>query len=124
MMSVNLNGAVNGIVGESDFYPYGGERVVTADSTNNTYKFTAHERDSETGLDNTLNRKYSSNTGRWLSPDPVHGKPAFPQSWNRYTYVIANPLIFTDPKGSEWYCMDFIGGDPDSGCRTWLDESR
>jgi RHS repeat-associated protein len=101
MVSVNLNGTVNNppIVSESDFYPYGGERVVTADTTGNTYKFTGHERDAESGLDHTLFRQESSNTGRWLSPDPMDGKAANPQSWNRYSYVTADPLNYIDPLG-------------------------
>ena len=52
------------VVNESDYYPYGGERVIANSLTPaNTYKFTGHERDAETALDHTENRQYSSNTG-------------------------------------------------------------
>ncbi len=40
--------------------------------------------------------------GRWLSPDPAGlsaADPSSPQSWNRYAYVMNNPLAFTDPAG-------------------------
>jgi hypothetical protein len=30
------------------------------------------------------------------------GKAGIPQSWNRYTYVLNNPLKFTDPTGMMW----------------------
>jgi RHS repeat-associated protein len=46
-------------------------------------------------------RQYS-NQGRWVSPDPAGlaaVNPAFPQSWNRYAYVLNTPLIATDPTG-------------------------
>ncbi len=63
------------------------------------YKFTGHERDAESGLDHTLNRQYSSNTGRWLSADPSRGKPSDPQSWNRYPYANNTPCSAYDPDG-------------------------
>ncbi|MBZ5565970.1 MAG: RHS repeat-associated core domain-containing protein [Acidobacteriia bacterium] len=85
---------------ESDYYPFGGERVVSNTlTTPNNYKFTGLERDSETGLDHTLFRQYSSNFGRWLSPDPASGCKANPQGLDRYSYVVNNPANQTDPSG-------------------------
>src|SRR5207244_282063 len=85
---------------ESDYYPFGGELVITAGS-GNTYKFTGHERDSETGLDHTHFRKYSSNLGRWHSPDPWDGscRAEDPQTWNRYAYVLGDPINVIDTTG-------------------------
>lgn len=42
--------------------------------------------------------------GRFVSPDPLlsSGKPSVPQSWNRYTYCLNNPLNLTDPSGLDW----------------------
>lgn len=40
--------------------------------------------------------------GRWPSPDPAGiaaANPANPQSWNRYAYVMNNPLALIDPLG-------------------------
>lgn len=37
--------------------------------------------------------------GRWLSPDPLFGKLIAPQTLNRYTYVLNNPLRYIDPLG-------------------------
>jgi RHS repeat-associated protein len=52
-----------------------------------------------------LFREYSTQ-GRWPSPDPA-GLAAVslanPQSWNRYAYVLNNPLGFVDPLGL--YCV-------------------
>jgi RHS repeat-associated protein len=98
------------VVDESDFYPYGGERTLVASSGNN-YKFTSAERDSESGLDHALARNYSSMTGRWMSADPYGGDHTNPQSLNRYTYVLNNPLSLSDPLGL-WHC-DWGNGEVD-----------
>ena len=37
--------------------------------------------------------------GRWLSPDPLGGDIANPQSLNRYAYALNNPTTLTDPAG-------------------------
>jgi RHS repeat-associated protein len=88
---------------DADFYPFGGEKVFTNTCAQN-YKFTGLERDAESGLDDTLNRKYSSNLGRWLETDPVRGCPAHAQSLNRYAYVLNNPTTLTDPLGLGPWC--------------------
>lgn len=68
---------------------------------NVTQKFTQKERDVETGLDYFGARYYSSAQGRFTSVDPLlaSGRVAMPQSWNRYSYVLNNPLRLVDPTG-------------------------
>jgi RHS repeat-associated protein len=83
---------------DSDFYPFGGERVVL-DGLNNNYKFTGKERDPESGLDNFVARYNSSNIGRFMSPDPLGGRIVDPQTLNKYSYVRNNPLNLIDPTG-------------------------
>ncbi len=64
--------------------------------------FTGKERDSETGLDYFGARYFSGAQGRFTSPDPaglLAAKPGNPQSWNLYSYVMNNPLIYVDPNG-------------------------
>jgi RHS repeat-associated protein len=70
------------------------------------YSFlTQKERDVETGLDYFLARYYSNVQGRFTSYDPLleSAKSAMPQSWNRYTYCLNNPLMYVDPDGLTWY---------------------
>lgn len=69
----------------------------------------AYERDNETGLDFAQNRYLSSTQGRFTSPDPtLLSVNAFnPQSWNRYNFVLNNPLLYVDPLGLwELYAED------------------
>ncbi|MBI4480444.1 MAG: RHS repeat-associated core domain-containing protein [Acidobacteria bacterium] len=93
-----VTNSTGGVVEESDYYPFGVERPIS-DTLDNNYKFTSHERDTESGLDHTLYRQYASTQGRWLSPDHVRGKPTNPQSLNRYSYGGNNPCNAIDPDG-------------------------
>jgi RHS repeat-associated protein len=73
-------------------------------------QFTSKERDNETGLDYFGARYYGSTTGRFTSPDPMlsSGRPIYPQSWNRYSYVINHPLSLVDPNGLDWGYSEWI----------------
>jgi RHS repeat-associated protein len=66
-------------------------------------------------LYDTPNREYSD-MGRWSSPDPAGlaaVDPTIPQSWNRYAYVLNNPLSSVDPLG---LCGEDGGFDDDITC--------
>ena len=64
-----------------------------------TRGFTGHEDDEELGLVNMKGRLYDPKVGRFLTTDPIVSHPGFGQSWNPYSYVLNNPLAFTDPSG-------------------------
>jgi len=91
--SVTHNGA-----GDRRYYPYG---VGYTTSTDDTEKYATYTRASLTGLDYAVNRYYSSQWGRFLSPDPARGSvfPPDPGTWNRYPYVKNDPVNESDPSG-------------------------
>lgn len=64
-------------------------------------QFTGKERDAESGLDFFGARYMSAAQGRFMSADPSNLSVDFwyPQSWNRYTYALNNPLSFVDENG-------------------------
>ena len=64
-------------------------------------QFTSKERDNETELDYFGARYFSSRQGRFISVDPLGASAIIsdPQSFNRYTYVLNNPLKYIDPDG-------------------------
>jgi RHS repeat-associated protein len=67
-----------------------------------TLMFTpAIDYNAETATNDAHFRQYSPAQGRWMSPDPYDGSYDFsnPQSLNRYSYVMNNPLSGTDPTG-------------------------
>jgi RHS repeat-associated protein len=99
---------------DADFYPYGGERVVTNTCPQN-YKFTGKERDAETNNDDFGARYYSSQFGRWISPDwsaipaPVpYANLTNPQTLNLYAMVHDNPETFADLDGHCPECVEEI----------------
>ena len=65
-----------------------------------SYKFTGYERDAETGLDYAYARYYSYRLGRFMSVDPSDGFVTDPQSLNKYSYVLNDPMNQTDPSGA------------------------
>jgi len=82
------------IVTDATYEPFS-ESVVTGEES---YLFTGKEEDT-TGLYYYGARYYDPETGRFITQDPLPGKKAIPQSLNRYTYCINNPMKFIDPAG-------------------------
>ena len=58
------------------------------------FGYTGRMFDSNTGLQNNVNRWYDPTVGRWMSEDPVQ---IFP---NLYEYCNNDSLIYTDPRGN------------------------
>lgn len=81
------------------FAPFG-ERYASSGSP--AFRFTGQNEDTASGLYDFTFREYHATQGRWISPDPA-GTGAVsasdPQSWNRYAYVMNNPLSLVDPTG-------------------------
>ena len=61
--------------------------------------FTNHEHVDQVGLIHMNGRVYDPVIGRFLSADPFVQFPEQLHSFNRYTYVLINPLSYTDPTG-------------------------
>ncbi|APV49619.1 hypothetical protein BWI17_07975 [Betaproteobacteria bacterium GR16-43] len=78
-----------------------GERVtpITLTTTSVQRGFTGHEMLDEVGLVHMNGRIYDPVIGKFLSADPIVQAPLNGQSWNRYSYVMNNPLSGTDPTG-------------------------
>jgi RHS repeat-associated protein len=90
------------------YYPWGEAKGST--NPQDTWSYATYWRDSATGLDYTNNRYYSNAYGRFMTPDPGLGSsPANPQSWNRYTYTLGDPVNYNDPGGTT--TCDASGGN-------------
>ena len=91
-------------------------------------QYTGLDLDSESGTSHAQFRQLSTVQGRWMSPDPYDGSYDLtnPQSLNRYSYVLNNPLAFVDPLGLDTPDgCDSDGGDDDDGsgpCYSGVDQ--
>jgi RHS repeat-associated protein len=54
-------------------------------------------------------RFYSATLGRFISADTVVSNPFNPQNLNRFSYVMNNPVRFTDPSGR--VCVEYGGSN-------------
>jgi RHS repeat-associated protein len=61
--------------------------------------YTMHEHLDEVGVIHMNGRIFDPLIGRFMSADPYTQAPGNLQSFNRYAYVMNNPLAYTDPSG-------------------------
>ena len=74
----------------ANFLPFGEEESVTEE---NRVKFGTYRRDATSGLDYAEQRYYSSELGRFITPDNYVKsiKQGDPETWNRYAYCGNDP---------------------------------
>jgi RHS repeat-associated protein len=96
-----------------NYYPYG-DSVGAAPQ--DQVGFATYTQDSYTGLDYANQRMYASTYGRFNTPDPYLASakgvddPATPGSWDRYGYVLGDPINNRDRRGT------FLEDCPEEGC--------
>jgi RHS repeat-associated protein len=88
-----------GLDNERYYAPFGEQYPSTGSVL--TASFARNDEDTGGYLYDAAYREYEV-LGRWPSPDPAGmaaANPGNPQSWNRYAYVLNNPLAMVDPSG-------------------------
>ncbi|MEK7564320.1 MAG: FG-GAP-like repeat-containing protein [Patescibacteria group bacterium] len=93
-----------------DYFPFGNQRISSGAHTEQR-QYIGQEYDEETNLNYLNARYYNSQTGKFISQDPVflglgvdpRTQEALrdPQSLNSYSYARNNPITLSDPNG-EW----------------------
>lgn len=108
----NLNSAnvltdQNGnLVEKTTYYPFGG---IQSGGTKSEILYTGQRNDATTGLDYYNARYYNPSIMHFTQADTVIPDVYNPQTLNRYSYVMNNPLRYTDSTG---HCLeDFCIGE-------------
>jgi RHS repeat-associated protein len=121
----SLASSTGATTGGLSTFPFGESRLQSGAATK--WQFTTYERDNapnDSGLDYANARYFSSQTGRFMSIDPLAGSFESPQSLNRFSYVANDPVNVVDPSGmagGRWDCLlnehgDCFGGNYGSSC--------
>jgi RHS repeat-associated protein len=123
--------ASGNILGENRYYPFGETRLSTGSILTDKL-YTSQREMAGLGIYHYGARFYSPKLGRFLSPDTIVQNFTNPQTLNRFSYVINNPLRYTDPTGHVIPCEEGDvcqhpdpdpipspnpGPDPDDDCR-------
>ena len=114
----DLNGAVAATYTSLPFGDGGAETSTGTYAGWDFLRFGDMDFNAETATNHAIFRNYSPQQGRWTTPDPYDGSydQSNPQSFNRYSYALNSPLVFTDPFGlncGDNYntCVDVNAGD-------------
>lgn len=93
------------------YFPYGSIRVSTG-SADVHHKYTGQEFDAEIGLYYYGARYYDPALAHFISPDTIEPNWANPQTLNRYSYTLNNPIKYIDPNGQNplLFLIPIIGG--------------
>ena len=83
-------------VSEQRYLPYGGTR---SGSMPTDRQYTGQRREASLGFYDYVARQFDPALGIFLQADTIIPDPANPQSLNRYSYTLGNPLRYTDPSG-------------------------
>jgi RHS repeat-associated protein len=80
-------------------------KFVRACGTATDYLYTSQRNEAEIGLDFYVSRFYDPYLNHWTQPDTIVPDQADPLSWDRYAYVLNNPVKYTDPSGHCPWCI-------------------
>jgi RHS repeat-associated protein len=91
---------VGRVISYEEYYPYGStsyQAVRSQIEAPKRYRYTAMERDQESGLNYHYARYYAPHLGRWLSCEPSGLRDGV----NLYRYTGSNPIRYVDRAGAE-----------------------
>ena len=101
----SITDELGNVLEQNDYDAFGQRRPITG-NINDPFPvsieprgYTGHEHLDDLGIIHMNGRIYDPSIGRFLSADTFIQFPNNQQSLNRYSYVLNNPLSYTDPSG-------------------------
>ena len=104
---VAATNASGNVISQAIYDPFGKRTSIYQQSSiaNFTYAeptdrgYTGHKEMAALGITHMGGRIYDATIGRFLQADPNIQAPLNSQNYNRYSYVLNNPMSYTDPSG-------------------------
>ncbi|MDC2890355.1 RHS repeat-associated core domain-containing protein [Psychrosphaera algicola] len=95
------------MVSQSIYDPWGKSTTLYTDSEFSSFNslvptergYTSHRMMDDLNIIHMNGRIYDPTLGRFLQADPFIQAPENTQNYNRYSYVLNNPMSYTDPSG-------------------------
>jgi RHS repeat-associated protein len=94
VLTINAGG---GVRNRYLYRPFGD--TLHAEGAEIHHQYAGEELLADAGVYGIGPRFYDAEVGRFMQPDPLVAEPAFPQAFNRYSYVLNTPLNLIDPSG-------------------------
>jgi len=100
--TVAVTNASGTLTSQQRYLPFGAPRTIPNSPILGTDFGYTGQRMLDSGMGGIMDYKarfYSPALGRFVQPDSIIPNPANPQNFNRFGYVLNNPIVFTDPTG-------------------------
>ncbi len=104
--TVTVTDGAGKLISHSLYDAWGQQSVLQVGTTSQLFvqslqrrAYTGHENIEGLGIIHMNGRIYDATLARFMQADPFVQAPTNTQSYNRYSYVLNNPLSYTDPSG-------------------------
>ncbi|MTK53336.1 RHS repeat-associated core domain-containing protein [Paludibacter sp.] len=90
------------------FYDAWGNQTLTTGTDITNRGYTGQEHLDKFGVINLNARLYDPKLAQFLGLDPFVQDPDMGQNFNRYSYCMNNPLLYSDPSGNTWQIFRWL----------------
>ncbi|MGP9802960.1 FG-GAP-like repeat-containing protein [Rheinheimera sp. NSM] len=104
--TTSITNAAGSLLQQFIYDPWGKQYSVSSNSVFSTYSnpgdskgYTGHKMINDFEVIHMGGRTYNPILGRFMQADPFIQAPSNLQNYNRYSYVLNNPMSYTDPSG-------------------------
>ena len=104
--TTSITNAAGSLLQQFIYDPWGKQYSVSSNSLFSTYSnpgdskgYTGHKMINDFDVIHMGGRTYNPILGRFMQADPFIQAPSNLQNYNRYSYVLNNPMSYTDPSG-------------------------
>ena len=96
---VAVTNASGALLSQQRYLPFGQVRTDVGTVSETDFGYTGQRALGDLGLMDYHARMYDAVLGRFVQPDTIIPNATDPQSLNRYSYALGNPIRYNDPDG-------------------------